>query len=50
MDVAGDYLLTVTGPNGCVDDSVAVVLEDTGAPDVSATGGTFDCNFPDSEQ
>ena len=46
MEVGG-YTLTVTGPNGCVADSVAIVLEDTDTPDVNAMGGTFDCNFPD---
>ncbi|MEO1261201.1 MAG: gliding motility-associated C-terminal domain-containing protein [Bacteroidota bacterium] len=44
---AGNYTLTVTGPNGCVADSVAIVLEDADLPNASATGGTFDCNFPD---
>ncbi|MEZ4953002.1 MAG: hypothetical protein R2825_05450 [Saprospiraceae bacterium] len=44
---AGDYVLTVTGANGCTDDATAVVLEDTAAPDVSAMGGTFNCSTPD---
>jgi hypothetical protein len=44
---AGDYVLTVTGANGCTDDATAVVLEDTAAPDVSAMGGTFNCTIPD---
>ena len=44
---AGDYVLTVTAPNGCTDEATAVVLEDINQPDVTATGGTFNCSFPD---
>ncbi len=44
---AGDYILTVTGSNGCSDDAIAEVLEDVDIPNVSATGGTFNCSFPD---
>ena len=47
VTIAGDYVLTVTGSNGCTDDATAEVLEDTDLPDVSATGGTFNCFNPD---
>ena len=42
----GDYVLTVTAPNGCTDEDIAVVLEDANLPDISAMGGTFNCSSP----
>ncbi len=44
---AGNYTLTVLGPNGCSDAADAIVSEDIIEPDVSASGGTIDCNLPD---
>ncbi len=44
---AGNYTLTVLGPNGCSDAADAIVTEDVAEPDVSALGGTIDCNLPD---
>ncbi len=41
---AGTYTLTVTAANGCASTATAVVIEDTDVPDVTATGGTLDCN------
>ena len=43
---AGNYILTVTGPNGCDSDETAIVMEDAAIPDVSALGGTIDCITP----
>lgn len=41
---AGTYVLTVTSANGCTNSANAIVQTDAGVPDVSATGGTLDCN------
>ena len=40
---AGDYTLTVTGENGCINTAVANVNSDTSTPDAVATGGAIDC-------
>ena len=45
VTVVGDYILTVTAPNGCTASSTAVVLPDDSLPTVSATGGTLTCNI-----
>ncbi|MCC6462871.1 MAG: gliding motility-associated C-terminal domain-containing protein [Saprospiraceae bacterium] len=42
---AGDYILTVTAPNGCTSTAVAIVKPDATQPSVSATGGTLTCNI-----
>ena len=39
----GNYLLTVTGPNGCTATAAATVVPDVNAPSVAATGGTVTC-------
>ncbi|MEK7257896.1 MAG: hypothetical protein AAB316_24270, partial [Bacteroidota bacterium] len=41
----GTYTLTVTAANGCTASATAAVLQDAGLPDVSATGGTLNCNI-----
>ena len=46
VSLAGDYLLTVTSPNGCTNTAIATVMEDIQAPDVSAIGGILSCDFP----
>ncbi|GLR19671.1 T9SS type A sorting domain-containing protein [Portibacter lacus] len=40
----GTYLLTVTGINGCSTVDSVMVMADTDLPNVSAQGGTIDCN------
>ncbi len=44
VDVAGDYTLTVEGPNGCTSSLTVNVIEDNVEPQASATGGTLDCS------
>ncbi len=44
---AGTYILTVTSANGCMATASATVMQDAGVPDVSADGGTIDCNVAD---
>jgi PKD repeat protein len=46
VSVTGDYILTVTEPNGCTNTAVATVTANNSIPNVSATGGTIDCNNP----
>lgn len=41
----GNYILTVTAPNGCTASSTAVVLPDASLPTVNATGGTLTCSI-----
>ncbi|MFQ5447325.1 MAG: beta strand repeat-containing protein, partial [Saprospiraceae bacterium] len=41
--VPGNYLLTVTAPNGCTAADPATVAEDVNIPNASATGGTLTC-------
>lgn len=44
-DSPGSYLLTVTNTNtGCQDTAWVTVTSDVQAPEVSASGGTIDCN------
>jgi gliding motility-associated-like protein len=45
VTVAGDYTLTVLSANGCSATAMATVDQDADVPDVSAIGGTIDCNF-----
>ncbi len=40
----GTYTVTATGTNGCSSSADAIVESDNDLPDVSATGGTIDCN------
>ena len=40
---AGDYTVTVIGPNGCMSSETVTVTENTDAPDISATGGMLNC-------
>lgn len=42
-NLAGVYILQVTGLNGCTANSSATISEDVSAPDASAQGGTVDC-------
>ncbi len=44
VTVAGTYVLTVTGQNGCTSQAQADVILDDEAPGAQATGGTLDCN------
>ena len=46
VTVAGDYILTVTGTNGCTATAQTLVDQDADLPDAAAIGGTIDCNFP----
>ena len=42
---AGDYILTVTGPNGCTTTATAKVLANINAPNISSTkSDDLDCN------
>ncbi|MBK6930787.1 MAG: gliding motility-associated C-terminal domain-containing protein [Saprospirales bacterium] len=43
VNVPGNYILTVTAPNGCTSTSVAVVNADDSLPTVSAAGGILTC-------
>ncbi|MFT5745384.1 MAG: gliding motility-associated-like protein [Saprospiraceae bacterium] len=45
VTVAGDYTLTVLSANGCTATAMAIVDQDADIPEVSAIGGTIDCNF-----
>ncbi len=42
----GTYILTVTNTNNCTATATAEVLSDSNVPDVSAMGGTIDCENP----
>ncbi len=42
----GEYNLTVTAPNGCIAEGVAIVVDDVVIPTVSVIGGTINCNNP----
>ncbi|MBK9338687.1 MAG: gliding motility-associated C-terminal domain-containing protein [Lewinellaceae bacterium] len=42
----GDYVLTVTAPNGCTSTAVAVAVPDANAPTAAATGATITCAVP----
>jgi len=44
VSTTGDYFLTITAPNGCIAEGIAVVEDDTAIPTASATGGTIDCD------
>lgn len=39
----GDYILTVTSPEGCTSTATATVTADTDLPDASASGGILNC-------
>lgn len=43
VNVTGDYLLTVSGPNGCTAVATAAVPADFAAPDAAASGGVITC-------
>ncbi|MBK9701511.1 MAG: hypothetical protein IPO79_15900 [Flavobacteriales bacterium] len=43
VSVAGTYVLTVTGSNGCTSTASAEVLLDNAAPGAQAAGGTITC-------
>ncbi len=43
VSVVGNYILTVTGPNGCTASSTAVVTGDFATPNASATGAIISC-------
>ncbi|MBL0043531.1 MAG: hypothetical protein IPP33_03645 [Flavobacteriales bacterium] len=43
VSVAGTYVLTVTGANGCTSTAQAVVEQDNTLPGAQATGGTLNC-------
>ena len=46
VDTAGVYTLTVTAPNQCSDTEKFTVVSNVAYPNVSASGGTIDCNKP----
>ncbi|WP_367390592.1 PKD domain-containing protein [Lewinella sp. LCG006] len=43
VTLAGDYMVTYTGTNGCTAMATATVTGNTDAPDAMATGGTLSC-------
>ncbi len=43
VTMLGDYILTVTGPNGCKATTTATVIGNLTPPTVSATGGAIAC-------
>ncbi|MCB0795467.1 MAG: T9SS type A sorting domain-containing protein, partial [Flavobacteriales bacterium] len=45
VSVAGTYILTVTGDNGCTSTDQAIVDEDLDLPGAQATGGDLDCDL-----
>ena len=49
VSLAGTYILTVTGPNGCTSTASAVVIADTNLPNVTASGTTLTCANPAPE-
>ena len=46
VNVPGNYLLTITGTNGCTSTAVAVVNPDVNLPQVTTTGNTITCAIP----
>ncbi|MCC6461867.1 MAG: hypothetical protein IT260_15435, partial [Saprospiraceae bacterium] len=48
VSIPGDYVLTLTAPNGCVATATVPVLSDQLPPDVSVTGAILDCLHPDA--
>lgn len=44
VNAAGDYVFTVTGPNGCTTSVTVEVTTDGDLPQISTSGGTIDCN------
>ncbi len=44
VDVAGDYMVTIMAPNGCIATGLAVASENLELPDLSAIGGSLSCN------
>lgn len=44
VTLPGTYTLTVTAPNGCTNTASAVVVLNTGLPNISAIGATLACN------
>lgn len=47
VTAAGTYDLTITAPNSCVAEGVAVVNEDTNVPSLSVSGGEINCDNTD---
>ena len=48
VSVNGNYILTVTGPNGCTSTATAFVAQNTQSPQVAITGGgTLTCSVTD---
>ncbi len=43
VNTVGDYILTVTAPNGCSSTSIAQVTPDIDLPNAVAQGGTLNC-------
>ncbi|MDX1913739.1 MAG: gliding motility-associated C-terminal domain-containing protein [Saprospiraceae bacterium] len=43
VNTVGDYILTVTAPNGCTSTAVAPVTPDSNLPNATAQGGTLSC-------
>jgi hypothetical protein len=43
VEVLGEYVLTVTAPNGCTSTATATVVPDNSIPTVSMTAGTITC-------
>lgn len=46
IDTAGNYMLTVIGPNGCSSTDSVLVSGNTFTPNIGVTGGTLSCNYP----
>ncbi len=43
VNMVGNYVLTVSAPNGCMATSTAVVAGDFAPPNISVSGGTISC-------
>jgi photosystem II stability/assembly factor-like uncharacterized protein len=46
VNIAGTYTLQVTSPAGCTNTATASVVDNTGKPDINATGGDISCQQP----
>ncbi|MBK8557493.1 MAG: gliding motility-associated C-terminal domain-containing protein [Lewinellaceae bacterium] len=42
----GDYIVTITAPNGCTNTANWMVLQDTISPSIQVLGGTLTCSAP----
>ncbi|TNE59678.1 MAG: T9SS type B sorting domain-containing protein [Bacteroidetes bacterium] len=47
VTIPGQYTVTGTAPNGCLDSVMVIVTADTTAPVISTSGDTISCAIPD---